>query len=207
MASTFSIQINQADMAEVRRMLAGMDSIAAKVFSRGVNKTLSGVKTDASAEIRKELNAKKSGVDKGITLLQATVTKLSASVVVTGQAIPLIDFIGTSQTKTGVSVLVKKTGTRKIIPRTFVATLKSGHKGVFWREWHDKTASPAGKKRNIPFAKLPKKYRLPMSERYGPGAPDIMSNTPVMTAVLKKADDRLHKNILHELEFELSQMK
>ncbi len=197
------ISIDPIDQAKVRSLFSGMKTIGEKVLSRSLNKTLSGVKTDASAEIRKELNAKKSAVDETFSLNKATIKKLSASIVSTGKPLALIDFTATRQTTKGVSVLVKKSGSRKIIPGAFITTLKEGHKGVFWRNWH---GAKKPKNSKIRYGALPEKYRLPMSERFGPRVPDILGNDSVMGTVLKKASDRLHTNIESELKYELGKL-
>jgi hypothetical protein len=101
--------------------------------------------------------------------------------------------------------------------------MKSGHRGLYWREWHGRAPKQLNKvdrainrsgyiwsaksNRYISIAWLPKAYRLPIEELYGPRVPDIMSNDPVMTAILAKAGDRLHKNLVHETEYELSKHK
>ncbi|SEM75168.1 Prophage minor tail protein Z (GPZ) [Syntrophus gentianae] len=198
------ISIDPIDQARVRNILSGMKNMGERVLSRSLNKTITGVKTDASTEIRQELNAKKAAVDETFTLNKATIKKLSASIVSTGKPLALIDFVGTRQTNKGVSVLVKKTGARKIIPGAFIATMKEGHKGVFWRNWHGVKRTKSTK---IKYGALPKKYRLPMSERFGPRVPDILGNDSVMGTVLKKASDRLHTNIESELNYELGKLK
>jgi hypothetical protein len=202
----FHIKANETDMANIRAMLADIKTIPEKVISRGLNKTLTGVKTDASTEVRKVLNVKKAAVDETFKITKASVTSLSCAIKSTGKPLALIDFTGTRQTKVGVSVLVKKEKGRKVMPGAFIAQMKSGHKGVYWRDWHGDTAPAKGKKRTIPYAKLPAMYRLPIRELFGPRAPDILENDPVMGAVLKKADERLHKNLQHELEYELSKL-
>lgn len=198
------ISINPADRAKIQDMFSGMKTIGEKVLSRSLNKTLTGVRTDASTEIRKVLNAKQAAVNETFSLNKATTKKLIASIVSTGKPLGLIDFVGTTQKVKGVSVLVTKGGKRKIIPGTFIATIKDGHKGVFWRKWH-RTKKPKNPK--IRYGSLSGKFRLPMSERFGPRVPDILSNDSVMDTVLKKAGDRLHTNIGSELNYELSKLK
>jgi hypothetical protein len=198
------ISIDPIDQAKVRSLLSGMKTVGEKVLSRSLNKTLTGVRTDASTEIRRELNAKKAAVDETFTLNKATIKKLSASIVSTGKPLALIDFVGTTQKTKGVSVLVKKGSKRKIILGTFITTVGSRHKGVFWRNWH---GMKKAKNSKIKYGALPEKYRLPMSERFGPRVPDVLSNPQVMDTVLKKASDRLHTNIESELKYELGKLK
>lgn len=203
------ISIDPIDKAKVRRMFFEMQTTADKVISRSLNKTLTGVKTDASTEIRKELNAKKAAVDETFKMDKATTKKLTASIESTGKPLALIDFVGTRQTTKGVSVLIKKGRSRTIIPRAFIATTEYGHKGVshkgvFWRKWH---GPKRPKNSRIRYGALPHKFRLPVKERFGPRVPDIFSNSQVMDAVLEKAGNRLHANINHELEYELGKLK
>jgi len=203
------IFIHPADRAKIQDMFSGMKTIGEKVLSRSLNKTLTGVRTDASTEIRKVLNAKQAAVNETFSLNKATTKKMTASIVSTGKPLGLIDFVGTTQKLKGVSVLVTKGGKRKIIPGTFIATMKSGHKGVFWREWHGarKAKSPKirygalrGEKGN--------KYRLKIKERFAPRVPDYLGDKgPIMQRILTKAGVRLHNNLEHELSYELSKLK
>lgn len=196
--SGFQIRINPDDLAKVNSMLAGVKNAAPTVMVRSLNKTLTGVRTDASTEIRAIITAKKSAVDETFRIVRATATQMSALFESKGKPLPLIDF-GARQTTKGVSVQVKRSSPRAVVERAFIRTTKSGHKGVYWREWHEGRQP----KRKIAYARLPKSYRLPMQELFGPRVPDILSNEPVMAAVLKKAGDRLHTNIEHELNYEL----
>lgn len=227
---TFEIEINQADMDNVKRMLADIKGAGARVTARALNKTLTGVKTDSSAAIRDVVTAKKAAVDETFKISKATTVNPSAYITSTGKPLALMDY-SARQTNKGVSVQVRKDRARKIVRGAFIAQMtnisKSGeassHKGVFWRRWHQGVASKMNKtesainrsgyvwstKRNrwISIAWMPKAFRLPIEERFGPRVPDIMSNDPVMKGILAKADDRLHKNITHELEYELSKHK
>lgn len=195
------IDINKGDLVNVERMLDGIKNGAPKVLVRSLNKTLTGVKTDASAEIRAIITAKKSVVDKTFRTVKATVTELSALFESKGKPLPLIDY-SVRQVQAGVSVQVKRATARSVIKGAFIATVKSGHKGAFWREWHGEKQP----KRKIAYGKLPKIYRLPVKQLYGPRIPDILSNEPVIAVVLKKAGERLHTNIEHELSYELSKL-
>jgi len=199
----FSIKIDESDLQRVTDMLGGIKGLPERVTVRALNKTLTGVKTDSSAEIRTVVTAKKAAVDETFKIQKASTGNMTASISSTGKPLALIDY-SSWQTKKGVSVQVRKDHTRKIVPGAFIATMKSGHEGVFWREWHGGTKKPVDQK--MVYGKLPKKYRLPMKERYGPRVPDIMSNDPVMKNILSKAGDRLHSNLVHETDYEFSKL-
>lgn len=220
MADTFFIKINEADLQRVQDMLGEIKGLPERVAVRALNKTLTGVKTDASAEIRAVITAKKAAVDETFKISKASTGNMKASISSTGKPLALIDYSARQTTK-GVSVQVRKDRSRKIVPGAFIATMKSGHTGVFWREWHgnkgklNKTETAISRSgyvwnsktgRFIPIAALPREYRLKIKERYGPRVPDIMSNEPVMKAILAKAGDRLHNNLTHETDYELSKL-
>ena len=194
--------MNPDDMAKVKSMLEEVKNAPARVISRAINDTLTGVKTDASTEIRGIITAKKSAVDGTFRTVKATVTQLSGLFESKGKPLPLIDY-SARQTKAGVSVQVKKKNPRAVIMGAFIQTMKSGHKGAYWREYRGPKV-PVNKM--IPYAKLPKKYRLPIKQLYGPRIPDILGDQPVMAVVLAKADERLHKNMEKELNYELSKL-
>jgi len=219
----FNIKINEADLMKVKNIFSDIGkNLAARVTMRALNKTLSGVKTDSSSAIRDIITAKKSAVDETFKISRATEQNSSAWIASTGRPIALIDY-SARETKKGVSVQVRKDRARKVVPGAFIATMKSGHKGVYWRKWHGTKSGKMRKndsainrsgyvwsakmKRFISIAWLAKQYRLPIMERFGPRIPDIMENEPVMKGILSSAGDRLHKNLMHEMDYELSKHK
>jgi hypothetical protein len=114
------------------------------------------MRAEASRRIRAQWNIKASRVNKTLSIIfpqvgGEMVWKLRSSYGPT----PLADF-GARQTSKGVSVMIYKGGGRQVIPGSFLATMKSGHVGVFTR---------MGKK------------RLPIQERYGPPISSIFRGT------------------------------
>lgn len=216
-----TLTLNQIDVEAVKTMLGECKTVPEKVISRALNKTLTGIKTDASTEIRAILNAKKADVDATFKVTSASVADMSCKFVSTGRALPLMTF-GARQTKKGVSVQVKKTVARSVVAGSFLATMKSGHQGVFWRKWHEKGVSKSGfesqanrvgyfwsvkAQRFVPMALLPQSFRLPIKELFSSRVPDVLSDPPVINAVLDKANERLLTNLDHEVNYELSRMQ
>ena len=80
--------------------------------------------------------------------------------------------------------------------------MPGGHKGVFRRKKHK--AFDMKKKPGLVYAKLPKKYRHPIQELYGPSVPATLGDPKVFKPVEEKSGERLKKNINHEMDFELS---
>ena len=82
----------------------------------------------------------------------------------------------------GVSVEIKR-GQRKLLPRTFIAKMKSGHMGVFER---------AGK------ARLPIKEKVTIDVQY------MFGSKKVIEATKKRVIEQFDKNFTHELDREMN---
>ncbi|MDP2366368.1 MAG: hypothetical protein Q8M94_21655 [Ignavibacteria bacterium] len=202
MSQAFEVKIDEGQMADVRRMLADTKIMPGKVISRAINKTLSGVKTDASTEIRNVINATKKAVDANMSKTNATIAKPSGFMTVKGKVLELGSF-SPRQTNVGVTVTIYKAkGAQKFVS-AFVATMPSGHKSVYRREYK---GTPVGKPVRRPWKKFGEKYRLPIRPLYGPNLATIMESYPVMTPVMAKAGDRIQTNLEHELDFEMSKL-
>lgn len=87
-------------------------------------------KTKASREIRNKYKITKRELDKNFKQDRAAASKLSTTIYTWGRPIGLRDF-KPKQMKKGVSVNI--TGTRKVVPHTFIAETMNGHIGVFGR--------------------------------------------------------------------------
>lgn len=197
------VEINSVDFENAKKMLSGVKNAAARVQTVAINKTLSGVRTDVSAEIRSDLNIAKKYVDKNIVTSKASFAKPSGSVVTRSKPIGLINFTGTKQIKKGVSVKVKKMGKRTVLKHAFIAVIKNAN-NVWWRK-----KIPGDSKQfrpDFPYGRLPKMYRLPIHRLTGPRLTDRLAQAPVIKSVEVKAGDRLIKNYDHELSRELAKL-
>jgi len=188
----------------VREAVAGLRTFGAKstgMMSRSINKTLTGVRTDGTNLAAAELNLKKKQIRDAMRLIKASPKTLQALFKRSGRPIPLIQFIGTRALKRGgISVKVKKSGRRVKLEHAFLATMASGHVGVFARRYgkkYQKDGRPW--QPNASYARLPRKYRLPIEELTGPRVEDILGRPDVMAELLRLAGIRLDKNIEHEI--------
>lgn len=211
-----TLKFNEGDVANVKAMLRGLDNIVPIVMSRAINDTLAGVKTDASTEIRSIITATKTVVDKAMKTNKSVPSYLQGSVEISGTPLPLIAYAA-RQTLKGVSVQVRKDRPRVVIPKTFIATVRTegqrdivgfeGHEGVFWRKWHAGTGKSGKNMSKKAWKKFGLGYRLPIEQRFGPRIPDYLGDQgPAMANVLAKADDRMHKALDKELNYELSKL-
>ncbi len=203
------IEVNQAQIDETKALLGDVKDGAATVLARSMNRANKGIATDSAKEIAKELNLKQATIKKNYALNNATVAKLSANFRSTGRPIPLIEY-GACQVKNGVSVQVKKSKGRKVIPMAFIAKMKSGHLGVFTRKKeYLGTGRPTGTPKSGYLYTQPgtwsRRYRLPVEEMYGPRVEDVFSNDDVMGKVIAGAEDRLQKTMEQQTEYLLKQ--
>lgn len=163
-----------ADMEQKKR---GVREIAAP---RAINKMADQVKVAASREMRAAgYKLKVSDIKKGLTIYRASAANLTATVVASGKPIPLIAY-GAKQTARGVSVSVLNG--RKVITQVFIATMPSGHTGVFerLRNTHKKK-QVNGRTRWT---------GLPIKELFGPSIPDGLANATVQSVLQRLVDEK-----------------
>lgn len=198
------IKIDKEQLVEVEAAMTGIKNGYKKILVRSLNKTITGVRTDAVSEIRKEITPKAKIVRDTFKLQKANYVNLSASVKSTGWPLPLINYLA-RPVKRGVTFQVRQAASRSLLPGAFIATMNSGHKGVFWRKHRD-THHAGIVKRKVRYGSLPVRYRLPIRQRYGPAVPSVMESEQVMEPILRKAGDRLSGEIEHQLDFEMSRL-
>ncbi len=208
------IKIDESQLRDVQSMLTGIKNGYPKVLTRAVNKTLTGVRTDAKKEIAKDLNLTQKRIGEDFKIRKMSFSRLTGQIDSVGKPVGLASFTGTKQKAKGVSVKVKKTGKRSIIKHTFLANVRgkteAGDKEhVFYRLY---TGPRAKFRPGFPYSMLPKKYRYPgapgasLERKTGPRVQDIYASDKVMKPVLSMADDRLAANLEHELNRELSKL-
>lgn len=183
--------VSTADLLKMHLLLADIKAGPRTVTVRATNKTLAGVRTDAVAEVYKDLNLTKARIRKDFKISRASAAGPSGRVTATGTPVGLASFSGTAQRAKGTSVKVKRGGRRSIIRHAFVAEIKKA-KNVWWRAL--KHGGPPGKR----------VARLPIDRLTGPRIEDILAKPAVMGVVMAKAGDRFAKNIDHETDYMLS---
>ncbi len=92
---------------------------------------LRAMRTEASTQVRERKNLKLRDVNKAMTMDFSRADSLAWRLTCSASAMPLVEF-GARQTKAGVSVEVTP-GKRTVIRGAFIAEMKSGHRGVFYR--------------------------------------------------------------------------
>ena len=172
-----------ADIRQVERMLTRLErTVVPKATVRALNKTGITVRKEGSQAIRKDRKLKARDVKKRLVIFRANRHKMSVIISGSGKAVPLGAYPA-RQVKRGVRVNVK--GTRKLVKGAFIATMRSGHKGVFKRRG-------------------PK--RLPVDELYSTTVADAMKNPRVRSAMHSAAVKRFRRVFEQELRHAISRM-
>ena len=163
-----------ADMERSKRDVADVAAV------RTLNKIAAQVKTAAAREMRSAgYNLKVSDIKKSLTTYKATPGSLTARVVASGRPVPLIKY-GARQTGKGVSVDVLHG--RKVITGAFIATMPSGHTGVYVRVGNQHKS--VAKNGRITWS------GLPIKELFGPSVPNGLVNKTVQDALQHLIDEK-----------------
>ncbi|WP_233863498.1 phage tail protein [Paraburkholderia adhaesiva] len=169
----------------------------ARAMARAVNKTALQARTAAVREVRAVgYNLKASTIRKALALRRANPKQPVATLKATGRPIPLAEY-SAKQTRAGASVRVKNG--RKTIKHAFVATMESGHTGVFMR------VGKAHKR----VTKNGKTYwsGLPIRELFGPAIPDAVGNEAVKKQLAHLVDSKFPAILDHEIKWAESKRK
>jgi len=170
-------------------------NIPANVLVRSLNRTADAVKTAAGRELRSVYNLKVAAVRAQIGIIRASGTRLVAEVRASGKPIPLYKFAARgpnpSRGRGRVTVKVLRAGGRKVVTgkrdlvgQAFIATMPSGHTGVFQR-----TGGKA------------KGGKQAIRELYSISLPGAFTAARVVAAIRKVADDRFAREIETNLAF------
>ncbi len=131
-----SVGINVTfDKSQIAALETGPLKAALKRALRKAGSTaLRDMRSEASKRIRARKAIKPRYIRRALTLRRAKgsdIADMEWAIDVSGESVPLVAYPH-RQTKKGVSVEVNK-GKRTLVAGSFVATMKSGHKGVFKR--------------------------------------------------------------------------
>lgn len=148
----------------------GIERAATRALTKAGNDALRAMKIASTRAVRGRKRFKVARVKKALPVVFPRASKAIESLVwrmdVSGVPVPLADFPHT-QTRRGVTVAVNN-GKRKLIKSAFVATLRSGHTGIFRRRG---------------------KARLPIDELFTTRVSDVFDDTGMVPAVQERALD------------------
>lgn len=198
----FTLSFDETKIADVQRMFGDVKKgLPERIVIRATNRVLSGVRTDTSFEVREVVKIKKPDLDPKLTVYKAG-TNFSGKVKIDGVILPLLGF-EVKQDNIGVTAKVYKSGGTSAWPSAFIATMKSGHKGVFLRKrkWH-----ATGVRQLINKNKIKPEYRLPIKQIFGPRLSTIVLNPTTWAKIGEKINGRLDVALDAEINYEMSKL-
>lgn len=156
-----------------------------KAMVRALNRAIGSGRTLMVREISKDTGLRSMDVRAALPMREATFDRPEARLAASLKRIPLIKFGARGPQPSrgrGTGVAYRLSGSRGRVPTAFIATMTSGHQGVFARK-----AKP----------------RLPIRELFGPSLGHVFAK--FRPAGVAKVQEAFAKNFSHELEFARSQ--
>lgn len=170
---------------EAERLLQGLPGAVPRATSRAMNRAMTQSRTEAVRRVRDEYHGKASDIRDTMRIYRASPGDLHAKLESVGSPIRITQFRVTPRKPTAqmkrkrpvkVSVLKRGGGT---IKGAFVARMSSGFVGVFNRGT---------------------KARLPIYNRYGPSAAQMLSKDVVQIDVEDKMVEVFERRLDHEVQ-------
>jgi hypothetical protein len=183
--SGWKVQIDSSSLAEVNSLLLGISDGARKVLVNSLNETVKKGKKVCVDTINSVVTLKKTPMNKEIRYNLASLNQaaINASITATGKRQKLINY-SVQQTQKGVSVQIYRNKPREIIKTAFIATMKSGHKGVYERKTSQRGKGTPTGKLETRWGALPRQYRLPIEELYSQSVEDWFGHAEIMQQIL-----------------------
>lgn len=131
------IQISVDGVSAVRADLQAYPSKLQTVMVRTINRSIGSVQTVMVREMARDLTLKQKDVREALRLRLATLQRQEAVLSASLKKLMLIDFSAKGPEPSrgkGAGVTYKLTGITGRIPNAFIATMPSGHRGVFVRK-------------------------------------------------------------------------
>lgn len=206
--AAFSIHVNKAQLNDLTKLLNSMGERAAKrALSRAINRTLGvqsgGMRKTISDEIRGTANIqrrylyKQTGrrTTRTFDIKRANMHTPTGKISTKGPNIPLIEYSNQrgkrSRYAKKIYVTVQKARGRAKLAHAFIPQLASGHRGIFVRT-NPGAKGPAGRK---------------IKQLFSSRIPDVLSNTPVMSRVMKTGAARFERELTHQIDYILKYNK
>lgn len=183
MAEPFiQLKIDEKSLAEAEHILRSAPRAFPRVMRRAINRTVDMAATDLKRRTADQIKLPKGEIARGIGKRKASYANLSGAIDALPHRPALTKFKGTRQLKRGVKYRIGAEGFKTVL-HGFIATMSSGHRGVFLR-----TAQS----------------RLPIRELKGPSIWQVISNTPgLLTAANQRAAENLSKQVNDYIGLEL----
>lgn len=175
------IQISIDGKSTVTANLQGRSANLSRAMVRAINRSIGSVRTVIVRAIAGDVGLKQKDVRDALRFQQASLARPSALIAARLKRIPLIDFRATGPDPSrgkGRGVAYKLSGGKNRIGNAFIATMPTGHRGVFVRK---------------------AKARLGIRELFGPSLGHVFGKYRDMG--IARGREVLVANLQHELEF------
>ena len=215
-----SIQISLHD--DIRKMTDSLGQFRAdmrtKVVRRALTKAGRRANTEAVRAVRAEYKVPAKAVRKALTTRVSTDDAMEVALSLKGSPTPLADLNprayggpsgwptrgGKGKVRRPGGVTVKIKGKKFKIPHAFIATMSSGHVGVFARGGRNKVAAPTGETYgSFAFSS----QRLPITELFTFSLAQAFRNDKVLRRVVQRVTRDFSGLLAHEIEWQLGKMK
>ena len=186
------LSVQDSQIVKAHALLSHIEKGAPRAIAAALNRTIEGVKTDATKMITTTYDIKAGDVRPIIKAHRASASTLLASARASGGVIPLKKFrVLSSKPGTALRVSVKKSG-GKAIKGAFEATMKEVGFGK------NRRAAEPGEE-HVGIFRRKGKARTPIKELYGPSVAQMMGEVGVIEYVSIGAADRFEKRLDHEI--------
>lgn len=171
--------------------------------ARAINHSIAKGRTQSTKAIRARYKVKSSDIKSHMHLKRAKAANLTATISLSMRPLPVHAF-GARKVKKGVSVNI--TGKRRVIRGAFMATMASGHKGVWGRgsyasgkdfAWRKKASKQADRKASKITGQL---SDVPIEEIVTASPYSMITHQAVADQVSKQLERDFPGRLLHELK-------
>lgn len=199
--SKFSVQVDQSQLARIENTLRFIGNESNIALSRAINRTIDGVRTDATDIIAEAVALPKTFIrsggskagEKTFNIVRATPQTPTGSIRTQGANVPLLQYSNQRGVKKAyakkIVVEVKRGQGKHTMKHVFIPVLESGHRGIY---------------KLVPGQKA-STGRTRIKELYGPRIPDILSNKENFDKLMQAAQGRLDARLAHEVDYILDQ--
>lgn len=187
-----------------------LDKEFRKPLGRAVRKAMSTAARDMRAAATKQVRRRKRLKAKAVrAALKARLAKgrsmarMEAALLVSGKHARVVDYPH-RQTKRGISVEVNR-GKRTLLQGAFIATMKSGHRGVFSRAkatGRQGVENPRGR-----YTGSRRVRRLPIEERMASRVIDAINHQGEIPAIQQRGQESFQRTLDRVLPLELEKAK
>ena len=199
MGREIEVSIDQTDLELRLQSLRDIKNGAPRALMHALNRTLTGMGTDAAKQASVQYIIKQKDVKANLNKSRANMSNLSITMRSKGRPIRLVKFRVRANTRPGrkggkpAFAKVKRDGSGGRIPGAFMANFQAGkdsHEGVFVR-----TGRFAKMKRGRHQGQVREQIR----QLHGPGVVQMLSQEDVKNVIQSNATERFNKQFDHEV--------